>query len=114
MPHSKVLALHVDFALPYLIAKGRLLQPRADRRLNALENVIWLLSRSWRPERPVMPRAELRMNQETLSAYIGWVQAEQPARGDTAIRLKAYKETVDVEVPDGWVRLLLGASTPGM
>jgi hypothetical protein len=54
------------------------------------------------------------MNQETLSAYIGWVQAEQPARGDTAIRLKAYKETVDVEVPDGWVRLLLGASTPGM
>jgi hypothetical protein len=99
--------LHIEFALTFLIEKGEVRQPRADRRLNALERAVGLLARPWRPDTRVMPATELRMSSGTLRAYRGWVKGEAGATGPVATRLQEYGATVDPSVPNGWVRLLL-------
>lgn len=99
--------LHVEFALSFLIEKGEVHQPRADRRLNALERTVGLLARPWRPDVRVMPASELRMSPATLQAYRAWVEGEADATGQAATRLQEYGATIHPSVPNGWVRLLL-------
>jgi hypothetical protein len=104
------IALYVDFALPFVLAQYPLRYAPAHRRLNAIENILALLSRPWRPGAPVIRHAaELRLSAATRDALLQWVRADEPDGGLARSRLLVYQSPalIDDAVPDGWLRLLL-------
>jgi hypothetical protein len=99
-----------DFALPFLIDRCALRQPRADRRLNAIENILATLTRSWRRGQPIIhPATDLRMSTSTCDALLDWVRQAQPDGGLARSRILVYQSApvIDPTVPDGWLRVLL-------
>jgi hypothetical protein len=71
--------LHIEFFLTFVIARSGIQQPRADRRLNGIENTIVSLARRWRSEQPIEPARELRMSDATRAALLIWIGARSPA-----------------------------------
>jgi hypothetical protein len=103
--------VHLEFSLHYLIQRSGVSAPRADHRLNGFENAIAALARRWRPERPLAPARELRMAHETRDSLLAWVEADAAPTHHTLARLGVYASgaVTDDSVPEGWVRLQLGA-----
>ena len=100
---------YIEFQLAWLIHHTQITQPRAERRLNGIENLIAELVKCWRAEAIVEPMREIRMASTTRVAMLEWIEREESADGTTLLRLAAY-ETIavcDESVPDSWVRVLL-------
>ena len=55
---------------------------------------------------------EIRMSEATRVAMCAWVEGEQIATGETAVRLAAYglDAVRDESVADGWVRVLIAVA----
>lgn len=107
---ERMTALHVDVDLPFLIERCGVRQPRADSRLNAIENTLAALIHTWRNwDRPFDPATELRASAPTCHALLQWIRAEEKDGGRARRRLVAYESpfVVDAAVPDGWLRVLL-------
>jgi hypothetical protein len=102
----------VEIFLPYIIKRTGIRQPRADRRLNAFEAVVVLMSRQWRKQSPLEPARDLRMAESTVEELLAWVQQEEPDDGRTLVRIAVYRSgaLTDNDVPDGWVRVLASRS----
>ena len=108
--------IHFEANLAWLIARCGVRQPRADRRLNAFENSMMLLARTWRPTVPIVPAHEIRMATATQDALLAWIEAEVLCVGPAASRLAVYTAGVllEEEVPVGWVRLRLTGAGDGV
>jgi len=100
---------YVEFRLAWLIGRTQLTQPRADRRLNGIENLLTELARQWRADALLDPVREIRMASPTRVALFDWIEQAERAEGKTASRLAwlASDAVCDESVPDGWVRVLL-------
>jgi hypothetical protein len=101
---------YTEFKLGDLIVGAQLEQPRADRRLNALENTLAALVQLWRPRLPIVPANEVRMSTATLTALLAWVEEKEVAADQrTRARLGVYasEPVINEAVPRGWVRALL-------
>lgn len=103
---------HLEFQLAWLIERTVLSQPRADRRLNGIENLIAELTRMWRADVTIDPAREIRMASATRVAMFEWIEREEKADGAMSERLAAYADTAvcDENVPQRWVRVLLSES----
>jgi hypothetical protein len=102
--------LYIEFRLAFVIARSRLSQPFAHRRLNAFENTLSDLAAHWRPIEPIVPDRELRMCSDTRESLMAWIQERESGQGQTLERIAAYAlGVVDESVGDGWVRLMLAA-----
>jgi hypothetical protein len=101
--------LYVEFDLTYVIARSQVVQPRADRRINAVENTLSLLTRPWRPPLPIAPADDLRMSSETAEMLIRWVMADDARPAHLPERLEKYTggAVTDPAVPSGWIRVRL-------
>jgi hypothetical protein len=99
----------VEIRLDFLIKASGITQPRADRRLNAIENQIAGMTRAWRDVWVIHPGTEIRMSRTTHDAMVTWVEAVRCAEGDARERLAAYSDplTRDESVPSGWIRILV-------
>ena len=102
--------LHVEFRVSWLIAQLWEESVSPGCRLTAIENLVGLLGRPWRPfDDPIRPARDLRMSERTREMVMEWVQATERAGGATLARLGVYASgaTTDDRVPDGWVRLMV-------
>jgi hypothetical protein len=101
--------LHVEFSLVFLIERSEIVAGGPDRRLNAIENLLMLLSRKWRGAQPIRPRQELRMATDTRDQFIVWVSATGAVDGHTRGRLDLYRGNglILEDVPSGLLRILL-------
>jgi hypothetical protein len=102
----------VEAQLSWLVAKCGVTQPRADRRLNGIENTLGALVKQWRGSEPTVPERELRMSDTTRDALPAWVERCERASGETRARIAIYASGAVMErsEPDGWIRLLAARS----
>jgi hypothetical protein len=100
---------YLELLLVHLVERSGITQPRAARRLNAIENQLANATVNWRELRPIRPSAEIRMAHATREAMFRWVEADQHADAETQQRLAAYFDfgIQDEGVPAGWIRILL-------
>jgi hypothetical protein len=103
--------VHLEFTLDYLIQRSGAAAAEAGHRLDGFERTIAALAGRWRPQRPIAPARELRMADETRDALLAWVEADAARGGHTLERLGVYASgaVTDDSVPEGWVRINLGA-----
>ena len=111
--HERVL-LHIEFDLTFLICRSGLTQPSPARRLNAIENLLWLMADRFRGRQLIVPSRDLRMSERTRESLSAWVQEKELASGDAATRLAGYASSTAEghDVPDGRIRLLLPPRVP--
>ena len=102
--------VHVEFRVSWLIAQLREESASPGCRLSAIEHLVGLLGRPWRPfDDPIRPARDLRMSERTREMLMEWVQSAERAAGATLARLGVYASgaTTDDCVPDGWMRLMV-------
>jgi hypothetical protein len=103
--------LHVEFRLDWPIALSQLENATPDRRLNAIENLVTALSRSWRrADHAIKPARDLRLSRATYKALAAWVELREPAVGGARVRLADYASGCVVDdrlVTEGWLKLII-------
>ena len=106
---------YLEFKLSWIIERSEITNPSPFRRLNSIENLITQLAHQWRDHlRPLAVEREIRMSEASRVAMCAWVEGEQIASGETALRLAAYGLAAvrDETVAGGWVRLLIAVAGP--
>lgn len=108
-PWHQPVPLHMEFDLSFLIRRAGVRQPSPARRLNAFENLLWLMADRFRSRQLIVPSRDVRMSERTRESLLAWVQEKEQATSNAARRLSAYASgATDVQVvPDGRIRLLL-------
>ena len=99
----------VEFLLPYLISCSGITRRNPERRLNAIENLMSIQVRQWRPFAPIEPERDLLMAESTRDALLEWVVAGRGVPDTVARRLDAYqsKPVILGTIQPGWIRLVL-------
>jgi hypothetical protein len=97
----------LDVRLAWLILQTGMVTSSADRRLNAIENLLASLSVQWRGSRPTDAALEIRLSPATLDELCTWLCKRGNPDARTTQRLKVYSSARDGLVPDGWLRLLI-------
>ncbi len=99
----------VEIRLAFLIEGSGITRPRADRRLNAIENQIAGMTRAWRDGWVIHPKSEIRMASITHDAMVRWVESSECTTGRARESLAAYSDPLarDEAVALGWIRILL-------
>jgi hypothetical protein len=104
---------HVDYLLRFVLDRSTVADASAGigGRLDALEHTLVVLTRPWRPERPLAPARELRLSDETLETLLTWLERDDQPDGHDVERLGVYASgaVTDRSVPDGWVRIRLAS-----
>ena len=100
-PHS------LEVRLDWLIASSGIVQPCADRRLNAIENQLVNGASQWRESHPIEPAREIQLSESTRVQLLAWVTDRELANTKTARRLRKYVTAVRAGIPDGWIRLTI-------
>ena len=98
--------LSLDVRLDWLILQTGMVKSPADRRLNAIENLLAELTKQWRRPEPMDVGREIRLSPATLCELCSWLSRRGNPDSRTAQRLKLYSSARDDLVPDGWLRML--------
>lgn len=96
----------LDVRLEWLILQTGTVTSPADRRLNAIENLLAELTKQWRRPEPIDVGREVRLSPPTLRELCSWLSKRGDPDRRTAEWLKLYSSARDDLVPDGWLRML--------
>ena len=96
----------IEVRLSWLLAKSGITQPRPDRRLSAVENLLSALAQRWGGSMLLVPEREVQMAEGTRDELLSWVEASEEANDHTRTRIAIYASGALIEdsVPDGWIR----------
>ena len=99
----------VEFLLPYLISCSGITRRNPERRLNAIENLMSIQAKQWRPFAPIEPERDLLMAESTRDALLEWVLAGLEVPDTLARRLDAYRSSSVIlgTVKPGWILLVV-------
>lgn len=100
--------VHVDVDLDHLIRHSGITQSRPDRRLNAIENQMGMLSHRLRGEFPLAAGRQIRMAASTRDELLAWIGSDH--KDDAFYRRSSVYQSdavLDEAVPVGRIRLLL-------
>jgi hypothetical protein len=99
---------YLEVSLQFVIERSGIIEGGADRRLNAIQNLLARLTERWRGERRIEPRRDVRMSAATRDALVQWVMARS-ADLSSRERLAAYQSpaVIDEEVPAGLLRIFI-------
>ena len=97
----------LDVRLDWLTLQTGMVKSLADRRLNALENLLAMVTQQWRGSDPVDVAREVRLSTPTLGELHTWLNKCGSPDARTTERLRLYAKAQDDMVPDGWLRVLL-------
>ena len=102
---------YVDYLLRFVLERSDASGDRIGDRLDAVERTLVALTRPWRDDAPLAPARELRAASETIDALLAWVERDDRPDARELERLGVYASGAlsDREVPEGWVRVRLGA-----
>ena len=101
--------LHAEFSLEFLIERAAIKAGVPIRRLNAIENLLMLLTRQWRVDVPIRPQHELRMSGDTRDRLVACITEVGNLDDRTLERIAVYRgdQLILEEVPTGLLRVLL-------